>query len=139
MNLSDPKDVHYLYKRNFGDIETVHNSEAFINYEQDVNVNTNTCPRCGGDADNGHDRCYPQNPYHCQRCVELSDSHALRTFNIRDFKTIEQLKEDLTTQREQAEEHPNLVVFNLCNILANILAYVENHENGYGPNSSSKD
>lgn len=26
------------------------------------------CPKCGGVADNGHDRCYPPNPYLCTKC-----------------------------------------------------------------------
>lgn len=26
------------------------------------------CPRCGGPADNGHDRCLPPNPYNCTKC-----------------------------------------------------------------------
>lgn len=28
------------------------------------------CPKCGGEADNGHDRCDPPNPYHCTKCME---------------------------------------------------------------------
>ena len=28
------------------------------------------CPACGGEADNGHDREYPPNPYVCSKCVE---------------------------------------------------------------------
>lgn len=28
------------------------------------------CPRCGGEADNGHDRCIPPNPYLCRKCDE---------------------------------------------------------------------
>jgi hypothetical protein len=28
------------------------------------------CPRCGGEADNGHDRCIPPNPYLCRKCSE---------------------------------------------------------------------
>lgn len=27
-----------------------------------------TCPSCGGEADNGFDRCYPPNPYACTKC-----------------------------------------------------------------------
>ena len=27
-----------------------------------------TCPNCGGDADNGYDRSYPPNPYFCTKC-----------------------------------------------------------------------
>lgn len=26
------------------------------------------CPNCGGIADNGHDRCFPPNPYYCTKC-----------------------------------------------------------------------
>ena len=26
------------------------------------------CPRCGGPADNGHDREFPPNPYLCTKC-----------------------------------------------------------------------
>lgn len=26
------------------------------------------CPQCGGEADNGHDRCLPPNPYVCTKC-----------------------------------------------------------------------
>lgn len=29
----------------------------------------NVCPGCGGPADNGHDRCYPPNPYCCSKCT----------------------------------------------------------------------
>ena len=29
----------------------------------------NTCPKCGGPADNGFDRCMPPNPYHCSKCA----------------------------------------------------------------------
>lgn len=28
------------------------------------------CPRCGGEADNGHDRCHPPNAYNCTKCDE---------------------------------------------------------------------
>lgn len=28
------------------------------------------CPKCGGAADNGHDREIPPNPYHCTKCDE---------------------------------------------------------------------
>lgn len=27
------------------------------------------CPKCGGPADNGHDREVPPNPYHCTKCM----------------------------------------------------------------------
>lgn len=28
------------------------------------------CPKCGGPADRGHDRCYPPNPYNCTKCSQ---------------------------------------------------------------------
>jgi hypothetical protein len=28
------------------------------------------CPRCGGPADNGMDRCHPPNPYNCSKCED---------------------------------------------------------------------
>lgn len=33
-------------------------------YEPDITK----CPKCGGDADNGYDRCEPPNPYYCTKC-----------------------------------------------------------------------
>jgi hypothetical protein len=33
-------------------------------------VDLNICPGCGGEADNGFDRCYPPNPYYCKKCME---------------------------------------------------------------------
>lgn len=33
----------------------------------------NTCPGCGGPADNGNDRCHPPNPYYCTKCMERID------------------------------------------------------------------
>lgn len=30
------------------------------------------CPKCGGDADNGYDRCVPPNPYYCTKCENLT-------------------------------------------------------------------
>jgi len=29
------------------------------------------CPQCGGEADNGHDRCYPPTAYHCSKCMDI--------------------------------------------------------------------
>lgn len=33
-----------------------------------------TCPRCGGAADNGHDREFPPTPFICCKCEK--DDHA---------------------------------------------------------------
>jgi len=36
--------------------------------------NTDKCPRCGGPADNGFDRSWPEPvPYHCTRCIEEAE------------------------------------------------------------------
>lgn len=32
------------------------------------NRDINTCPGCGGPADNGFDRCLPPSPYLCTKC-----------------------------------------------------------------------
>ena len=31
------------------------------------------CPKCGGEADNGHDRCIPPSPYYCTKCNETQE------------------------------------------------------------------
>jgi len=36
----------------------------------DGDPDLSVCPNCGGPADNGHDRCYPPNVYHCTKCHE---------------------------------------------------------------------
>ena len=40
------------------------------------------CPRCGGDADNGHDRCYPPTAYLCGKCSELHNVKSNRRDGI---------------------------------------------------------
>lgn len=37
-----------------------------------ADIDLNVCPGCGGPADNGHDRCYPPNPYYCTKCDALT-------------------------------------------------------------------
>ena len=37
--------------------------------DQPTAARLNVCPGCGGEADNGHDRCYPPNPYYCTKCA----------------------------------------------------------------------
>ena len=32
------------------------------------------CPKCGGEADNGHDRCIPPSPYYCTKCNETQEA-----------------------------------------------------------------
>ena len=36
------------------------------------------CPNCGGDADNGFDRCIPPNPYHCTKCDKPKEGGTLK-------------------------------------------------------------
>lgn len=36
-----------------------------------MSIDLNKCPKCGGPADNGHDRCLPPNPYYCTKCTEF--------------------------------------------------------------------
>lgn len=60
-----------MWIRNFPDIEGVcslyyrlypkKKKKAIKNY-------LSVCPLCKGDADNGHDREYPPNPYLCTKC-----------------------------------------------------------------------
>ena len=37
------------------------------------------CPKCGGPADNGFDRCYPPNAYYCSKC-EAENDHLTGTY-----------------------------------------------------------
>lgn len=38
------------------------------------------CPGCGGEADNGFDRCFPPNPYYCKKCHDIESLQSdLRT------------------------------------------------------------
>jgi hypothetical protein len=44
--------------------------------EQDLD----TCPGCGGVADNGHDREFPPNPYYCTKCTEQAEQEPVKIF-----------------------------------------------------------
>ena len=48
-----------------GRCESENDCSDIENYDDDLN----TCPRCGGPADNGHDRCLPPSPYLCTKCA----------------------------------------------------------------------
>jgi len=37
--------------------------------------NWNKCPTCGGEADNGHDRCLPPAAYLCSKCEEAWETN----------------------------------------------------------------
>ena len=40
-----------------------------------VHVDPWVCPDCGGEADNGFDRCIPPNPYLCKKCMKKFDKY----------------------------------------------------------------
>lgn len=43
-----------------------------------MSIDLDTCPKCKGVADNGHDRCYPPNPYYCTKCcAEIDDENTV--------------------------------------------------------------
>ena len=35
---------------------------------QRLDIDLTKCPKCGGIADNGIDRCHPPHPYNCKKC-----------------------------------------------------------------------
>ena len=35
-----------------------------------VKPDCSKCPKCGGPADNGNDRCVPPTPYYCSKCEQ---------------------------------------------------------------------
>lgn len=58
-----------LIKRIEEEIPKLHNVEQKYTETFDLS----RCPRCGGDADQGHDRCIPPNPYVCSKCQKKSE------------------------------------------------------------------
>lgn len=42
--------------------------------EQNTVPDINKCPKCGGAADNGHDREVPPNPYYCTKCTQKQNT-----------------------------------------------------------------
>ena len=50
-------------------LATIRAARAQGQAEQDLD----TCPGCGGVADNGHDREFPPNPYYCTKCSEQAE------------------------------------------------------------------
>ena len=47
-------------------IESLHTA---VYQPEPTDSELNTCPGCGGVADNGFDRCIPPNPYYCTKCM----------------------------------------------------------------------
>jgi hypothetical protein len=48
---------------------------AILGTESGEGPDLSKCPKCGGPADNGHDRCLPPSPYFCSKCSGESDEH----------------------------------------------------------------
>ncbi len=43
--------------------------EAYLRCGEIRDTDLSKCPKCGGPADNGHDRCLPPSPYYCTKCT----------------------------------------------------------------------
>lgn len=41
-----------------------------VERSEEVEPDIDKCPKCGGPADNGFDRCIPPSPYYCTKCEE---------------------------------------------------------------------
>jgi hypothetical protein len=62
------EDAYWLFS--IGEsLATIRAARAQGQAEQDLD----TCPGCGGVADNGHDREFPPNPYYCTKCIEQAE------------------------------------------------------------------
>lgn len=55
----------------FGDVVKAITGEA-----SEPQTDLTRCPRCGGPADNGFDRCFPPNPYSCTKCSKALTGEA---------------------------------------------------------------
>ena len=60
------------------------------------------CPNCGGEADNGHDRCMPPNVYFCTKCEQEDTPNPDRS--------VEDFKEKLTTITGYYEQNTGIEV-----------------------------
>lgn len=58
----------------------------------DTTSSLNHCPKCDGPADNGHDRCFPPNPYYCTKCSEEIDQANGGRSEISVFKRVQDEK-----------------------------------------------
>ena len=62
------EDAYWLFS--IGEaLATIRAARAQEQAEQDLD----TCPGCGGVADNGYDREFPPNPYYCTKCTEQAE------------------------------------------------------------------
>ena len=63
--------------------------------EQDLD----TCPGCGGVADNGHDREFPPNPYYCTKCTEQAEQEpVVKIHKYNEFQTLGSLNLPIGTK-----------------------------------------
>lgn len=74
-------------------LATIRAARAHEQAEQDLD----TCPGCGGVADNGHDREFPPNPYYCTKCSEQAEQEPLM-----DYERINALREGEQNGAEDA-------------------------------------
>ena len=51
-------------------------------YMEQAEQDLDTCPGCGGVADNGHDREFPPNPYYCTKCSEQAEQEPVAVVEI---------------------------------------------------------
>lgn len=66
-------DVMYSKNMEIADLTAkLEAAEARIK-ELEGEPDTTRCPDCGGQADNGFDRCLPPNPYSCSKCQQKDD------------------------------------------------------------------
>ena len=67
----------FMQKKYGNDVEVTLDEDALVQAcvevleEMSVKPDCSKCPKCGGPADNGNDRCVPPNPYCCSKCTEL--------------------------------------------------------------------
>ena len=43
--------------------------QRLTDVHQEIEADLSHCPKCGGPADNGHDRSIPPSPYFCTKCM----------------------------------------------------------------------
>jgi len=46
--------------------------------------NLDVCPKCGGPADMGNDRCIPPSPYNCSKCQDADNDETFGPVNLND-------------------------------------------------------
>lgn len=68
------------------------------------------CPGCRGEADNGHDRCVPPNPYYCTKCADMPVRHFLEDAAARETEESGRNPEGKTSSTNSNEVLPSAMV-----------------------------